>query len=329
MSAVRPFRVARWLKNRHAQTIGGRYLRPTKGVLLQRERLSTPDGDFVDLDFSLAGQPEWDATDKSKPIVLLLHGLEGSSKSGYAYQVYQRLESYGIRCVGFNFRSCSGELNRLPRLYHSGDTGDVALVIDVLRERYPNARIGAIGVSLGGNVLLKYMGERGSDAPLEGVVTVSVPYDLSACANSIHHGPSRIYGGHLLRKLKAKVRSKKRQLSDVCDVKAGLAARSIRAFDQHVTAPVFGFDDAEDYYQQCSSQRYIGGIRKPTLILTALDDPFLPADSIPYDLIRKTKHVDAVFCDHGGHVGFVEGTPREPTFWSEREATAQMARLLG
>ena len=176
--------------------------------------------------------------------------------------------------------------------------------------------------------LLKYMGERGTQTPLEGVVTVSVPYDLSACANSIHSGPSRLYGGHLLRKLKAKVRSKQHQLADVCNVRAGLAARTMRAFDQNVTAPVFGFDDAEDYYSKCSSKRFLGGIRKPTLILTALDDPFLPADSIPHELISQNPHIDAVFCDHGGHVGFVEGTPTAPQFWSEREATAHMARLL-
>jgi predicted alpha/beta-fold hydrolase len=272
---------------------------------------------------------DWGDFEDSTPIVVLLHGLEGSSQSGYAYQCYRHLAEHGIRVVGFNFRSCSGELNRSPRLYHSGDTADIVQVLDVIKGRYPNAPLGAIGVSLGGNVILKHLGEFGSKTHVSAAVAVSVPYDLSACADAIHLGASRLYGRHLLKKLQHKVAAKRRELDDVCDVKRGLAARTMREFDDAVTAPAFGFDGAEDYYTRCSSKYFLSEIRVPTLILSATDDPFLPADSIPRRLISDAAHVTPVFCDRGGHVGFVEGTtPLRPSFWSEREGCAHLARAL-
>ncbi|HEX6940547.1 MAG TPA: hydrolase [Longimicrobiales bacterium] len=320
----RPFRAAWWLRGAHGQTIGGKFLRPDPGIPLHRERLETPDGDFLDLDFPPS--PRDDA-----PVVLVLHGLEGSTRRHYMLVTYRELHAHGLRAVGLNFRSCGGEPNRLPRFYHSGDTDDLRFVLGHLARRFPDAPTGAIGFSLGGNVLLKYLGEEGdaATAQVRAAAAVSVPFDLAAGAANLERGlMARIYTQYFLRNLRKKVRAKAELLRPHIDVEATLAAATLRAFDDAATAPLHGFADSADYYRRASSAGYLERIRTPTLLLHAEDDPFLPPAAIPRDAIARNPYLIAGFTRRGGHVGFVAGTPWKPRFWAEEEAARFLATHL-
>lgn len=320
-----PFTPARWLGHRHAQTIAGRLLRRAAPPSFERDRIELPDGDFVDLDFPAGpGQPD-------APVVLLMHGLEGSARRGYAINTYSELAARGVRAVGLNFRSCSGEPNRRARAYHSGDTGDIAFVLDLLAERFPGARRGAIGFSLGGNALLRLLGEEGEAARdrVSAAVAVSVPYDLGAGADWLEASPvGRLYSRRFVKSLVAKTLARESLVRDHCDLDRVRAARTFREFDDAVTAPIHGFRDAADYYARCSSQHVVDAIRVPTLLLHAADDPFLPARCFPRDAARQNPYVEAVVTERGGHVGFIAGTPWAPTFWAEREAARFLASVL-
>jgi uncharacterized protein len=263
--------------------------------------------------------------------VLALHGLEGGARSSYVASAGRELEARGIRLLRMNFRSCSGEMNRLARSYNAGDTSDLAFVLGHVRSRWPAATVGAIGFSLGGNVLLKYLGERGRAAAPEvrAAVAVSVPFDLSAGARRLEEGwVSRFYTSYFLRKLRAKAAAKRALLNDHCDADAAIAARSIREFDEHATARLHGFRDAEDYYHHSSSNRWLERIRVPTLLVHSLDDPFLPATAVPREAPRSNPWLVDAIVEEGGHVGFVAGTPWRPSFWAEREAAAFLATHL-
>jgi predicted alpha/beta-fold hydrolase len=317
-----PFRAPWWLHNPHAQTIGARLLRRRKPEGIRRERVDTPDGDFLDLDFS---------GDLSNPraVVLLQHGLEGSALRGYALNLYHELNQFGIPAVGLNFRSCSGELNRAQRLYHSGETEDTRFVVHLLHERFPQARLGAIGFSLGGNALLKYLGEEGAAARLECAVAVSVPYDLGAGADYLEQSVmGRFYTRIFVKALVQKSQSKAGLIASACDYERGLQARTFREFDDAITAPLHGFAHADDYYQRSSSAQFLPHIRIPTLLLHAEDDPFLPATSIPYANIAGNPQLQPVISRTGGHVGFIAGTPVRPQFWAERTAARFLAACL-
>jgi predicted alpha/beta-fold hydrolase len=309
--AVRSFDRAWWLPTAHTQTVVARLLRPRGIVALTRERWATPDGDFLDLDFVRA-----DHTGDGR-LVVVLHGLEGSARSGYAFQLYSRLAAAGVPAVGLNFRSCSGEPNRGARLYHSGETSDLAWVIARLGERHP--RLAAVGVSLGGNVLLKYLGERGGDSGLEAAAALSVPFDLSAGADFMESGFARVYVRNLLAKLKRKLHVRRADLAHLVDLPGALAARTFRSFDDAATAPLHGFADAEDYYRQSSCASVLHAIRTPTMVVHARDDPFLPAAAIPEQRLEENPAIEALLFAHGGHVGFVAGAiPLRPCFWAER-----------
>lgn len=329
---IRPYRAPRWLRGPHLQTIGGKFLRPDPGIPLRRERLELPDGDFLDLDFAAAGSV---ANDPEAPVVLVLHGLEGSARRRYMLVTYRELLARGLRPVGLNFRACSGEPNRLPRLYHSGDTEDLRFVVGHLADRFHGVPLGAIGFSLGGNVLLKYLGEEGEDAGrrLRAAVAISVPFDLTAGAATLERGfMGRIYTEYFLRNLRKKVRAKARLLEGLIDVQATLRARTLRAFDDVATAPLHGFADSADYYRRSSSAPYLERIRIPTLLLQAEDDPFQPAEAIPRDAIARNPHIVAGFTERGGHVGFITWSDdpgkRGLRFWAEEEAARFLAAHL-
>lgn len=320
-----PFRPAWWLPGAHAQTIAGRLLRPLDLLPLERVRIETPDGDFVDLDLA----PEPERAGRKRPIVLVLHGLEGSARRGYAYVMYRELARVGIRGVGLNFRSCSGEPNRLPRFYHSGDTADLRHVLGMLRERFGKRPIGAIGFSLGGNALLKYLGEEGGASALGAAVGVSVPYDLDAGERHLASDPvSRVYVRRFLTSLRQKAALKESALRELCDYDAIQRARSFREFDHAATAPLHGFESAADYYARSSSKPLLDRIRVPTLLIHALDDPFLPPDALPHDAVRGNAHLESAWTPRGGHVGFIGGTPWRPVFWAERQAVRFLGRHL-
>ncbi len=329
MAAGQPdgFRAAHWLPGPHAQTIGGRLLRRTTPPPFTRTRLETPDGDFLDLDFP----PEPAGTSSTSPLVLLLHGLEGSARRGYAINVYRALARHGVRAVGLNFRSCSGEPNRTARFYHSGDTQDIRFVLAVLRQRYPGAPLGAIGFSLGGNALLKYLGEEGEAArsALACAAAVSVPYDLGAGADLLDSTPmGRFYTGVFLKSLIRKADAKAALLVDRCDVDRLRGARSFREFDDAATAPLHGFQGAEDYYQRSSSRQFLHAVRVPTLLLHAADDPFLPGSHFPHEEVASNDCLTGVVTSTGGHVGFIGGTPWRPHFWAEETAAGWLAGWL-
>jgi len=336
---LRPFDPSPWLGGPHLQTLGGKLLRPSDGPPLKRIRLDTPDGDFLDLD--LGPEPDGDDRDAPAPLALVLHGLEGSSRRSYALLMYRALLEQGIRPVGMNFRGCSGEPNRTVRFYHSGETGDVRYVLDQLQRRLPGRRMGAVGFSLGGNVLLKHLGEDGPAGEdgqpaedrrsprIEAAVAVSVPFDLAAGADRLEEGPwGWLYTYYFLRMLRRKIKLKEALVTGHVDVAEALSAPTLRGFDEVATAPIHGFESAQDYYIQSSSAAFLSRIETPTLLLQARDDPFLPESALPEETIRSNPHLLAGITDQGGHVGFVEGHPWSPGFWAEEEGARFLAHRL-
>ena len=314
-----------WYRGRHLQTLWGPLLRRFARVPLRRERFHTPDGDFLDLDWL-------DVPPGRAPLVLILHGLEGSSRSHYVSGLLKETAALGLRGVVLNFRSCSGELNRAPRLYHSGETSDLDWVIGRLLQREPSLRLGLVGVSLGGNVALKWLGERGEEAPAQvaGAVAISTPFDLAACARVLDRGLSRsLYTAGFLRTLKAKVRAKAHLFDGRVDMGAALRARTFAEYDRFVTAPLFGFADERDYWTRSSSGRYLAGIRRPCLLINAVNDPFVPLSSLPTDAVARSPWLETLFPREGGHAGFLEG-PLGRRSWAERRALAFLqGHLLG
>lgn len=325
-SAPPPFDPPAWPRGPHLQTLVARLLRPTRSVRFRRERWETPDGDFLDLDF--AGEAE---ADERSPVVLVLHGLEGCSDSGYVRQLCAELAARGMRAAALNFRSRGGEPNRLRRFYHSGETGDTAFVLGRLRERWPRVPIGAVGFSLGGNALVKLLGERGEAARelLDAAVAVSVPYDLAAGADALEEGLGRMYTAYFLRSLRRSVRSKQEARGHDYGLEELSDVRSLRAFDDAFTAPVHGFRDADDYYRRSSAARFLPEVRVPTLVIQARDDPFLPESALPLDAIRSNPWIVDAVSRRGGHVGFLEGVvPWRPRFWAEEAAADFLGRAL-
>jgi hypothetical protein len=311
------FRPPWWCRNRHLQTIWGPLFRRRR-LALRRERVSTPDGDFVDLDWLAEG-----SAGPGAPLLVVLHGLEGSSRSHYATGLLGSAADAGWRGVVLNFRSCSGELNRLPRFYHSGEVGDLDHVVGLLTAREPDTPLGAVGVSLGGNVLLKWLGECAAGVPpqLVAAVGISVPFDLAACARVLDRGLARaLYTRNFMRTMTQKVVDKARLFPGFVDVARARRARTFSEYDQVVTAPLNGFRDALDYWVRASCGPYLARIRRPTLLINARDDPFVPPVALP-DLPDLPATVQAEFPARGGHAGFLAGRwPWQVEGWAERRA---------
>lgn len=325
-SLSRAFSPAWWARNPHVQTLAGKYLRPEPSLPVTRERWDTPDGDFLDLDFM---------PDRGGPRVLVLHGLEGHSRRRYVLNTLVALRDAGMDGVALNFRHCSGEPNRQARSYHSGETGDLGFVLSRLREMDSDRPLGVLGFSLGGNVLLKYLGERGDgQAPVaapgplpDAAVAISVPYDLAAGADLLARSfMGRAYTRYFLTSLLSKVRQKEELLADRVSLPDVYAARTLRAFDDALTAPLNGFRDAAHYYEESSSDRYLEKIRTPTLALHAVDDPFLPRRCIPREPLERNPALHAVLPDRGGHVGFISPGPWPRRFWAEEVSADFLAR---
>ncbi len=309
-----PFTPARGLRSAHAQTVFASLARSAKVPPLRRERWETPDGDFVDVDV-LTGQP-------AAPALLVLHGLEGSSRSGYVAAVLRGVAARGWSAFAMNFRSCSGEPNRLPRSYHSGATEDPAWALRRLKERH-GGPLHAVGFSLGGNVLLRLLAEEGEACLLSRAVAVSVPFDLSRCASELDRPGdpwALLYRARFLRTLKRKALEKAERHAGALSVERIRAARGLRDFDDAVTAPLHGYQSAAEYYARCSSAPVLDRIRRPTLLISALDDPFCPFE-VPASA-RANPRVQVLSTRHGGHVGFVAGSLWRPRFWAEAQALA-------
>lgn len=313
------FHPATGLANPHLQTLWGPLWRKMPGLPRTRERLWLADGDFLDLDWHGPHQPE-------APLVLVLHGLTGSSSSPYVKGLQCALQQRGWASVAVNWRGCSGEPNLLPRSYHSGASEDLAEVVNHLRAQRPLAPLYAVGYSLGGNILLKYLGESGSTSQLQGAVAVSVPFRLDECADRIGLGFSRVYQAHFMRAMLTYVKVKQQhfqhlghheKLATLQRLGELRNLRNFWDFDGRVTAPLNGFQDAHDYYRRSSSRYYLGDNRTPTLIIQSSDDPFVFSHSLPsaQELAPQT-HLE--LHSRGGHVGFVDGSLRNPSYYLER-----------
>jgi hypothetical protein len=275
-----------WLPGGHAQTIFPYLALKRPPLAYRRERVETPDGDFVDFDW-LPGDG---------PVVVLFHGLEGSSRSHYATEILGAAAAQGWRGVVPHWRGCSGEPNRLPRAYHSGDHAEAAWMMETIRARIGAARAFAVGVSLGGSVLLNWLG-RGGGTGLTAAATVSAPIDLPAAGAALDRGLNRIYARNFLKTLIPKAVSKNQ---------CGGRIRTMREFDDRVTAPLHGFRGVDDYWSRASSKPWLKSITLPTLVVNARNDPFVPGDSLPGpDDVGRAVTLEQPA--GGGHVGFVSG----------------------
>jgi hypothetical protein len=312
-----------WYRGRHLQTLWGPLFRRGSQPGLRRERVETPDGDFLDLDW-LAGR------DRGVPLVVILHGLEGSSRSHYASGLLRELEQVGWRGVVVNFRGCSGEVNRSRRMYHSGETEDLDFVLGRLTAREPNLRFGLVGVSLGGNVALKWLAERGDQAPAQvaAAAAISTPFNLAACAAALDRGLNRaLYTVNFLSTMKVKLDKKAALYEGVINLPAARKAKTFAQYDRLVTAPLGGFASERDYWARSSSGPLLPQIRRPTLLINALNDPFMPASALPRALIAKSRWLEANFVPEGGHAGFLEGRSGERS-WAEARAVAFLQKHL-
>jgi predicted alpha/beta-fold hydrolase len=310
-----PFKPAWLFRNPHFQTIWPALFRHIQKPPYIRERIELLDGDFIDIDW--CGDEQYGA-----PIAILLHGLEGSSNSPYIRGLARKLSQQGWRCAAVNFRGCSGELNRLQRSYHSGATDDLEEIITFLRKRHPDSPLHAIGFSLGGNVLLKWCAETGVNNPLDAAIAVSVPYQLAVAGRTLDGKGffSRLYRWRLLSSLKKKALQKMQQgilAKDIADIKQ---IQSFYDFDDRLTAPLHGYKDADDYYSRASSHPHLDKIQIPTLLLHAMDDPFMNSGVIT-EQSKMSADVSLELSQNGGHVGFYQPSINNNSYWLETRIT--------
>jgi predicted alpha/beta-fold hydrolase len=284
------------LRGAHAQTILGAVLPRGKSVRYTRERLELADGDFVDLDWSRVGADR---------LVVISHGLESASSDSLTRGVVAAVNSAGWDALAWNFRGCGGEPNRLPRFYHSGETGDLSAVI--AHAARDHSRIALVGFSLGGNMTLKYLGEAPPQPNVCGAVAVSAPIDLASSARRLDaHPGNRFYLRRFLRKLVAKVEAKAVHFPEAFDTRGLREVRSFAEFDDRFTARLHGFRDAADYWAQSSARPLLPRIGVPALLINALDDPFLAPESFPDPEARASAHLTLETPRHGGHLGFID-----------------------
>ncbi|CCQ09269.1 Hydrolase, alpha/beta fold family functionally coupled to Phosphoribulokinase [Pseudoalteromonas luteoviolacea B = ATCC 29581] len=306
------FKPAWWMTNRHVQTILPRAYRLRQHMPVHMEKLATPDGDFLELAWAKPAKQE-------APLVIVLHGLEGNIDSFYARGMMEAAFKQGFDAVLMHFRNCSAEPNRMPRAYHSGETEDLGFLVDTLRRRFPDRCLYAVGFSLGGNVLTKYLGEQGKHCQLKGASVVSAPFDLSSSCQVIRRSCFKLYQKYLLDKLKRSTARKLAQVAPVLqlDHKELMNINDLWQFDERVTAPLHGFNNAEDYYTKASGKPYLKKIAIPTLVIHAEDDPMLSEQAIP-KIEDVSESVRLAVSHRGGHVGFLSGyNPLKPVFWLE------------
>ena len=319
------FKPAWWLKNRHWQTIYSSL--PVSGaprIPLQSVDLELPDGDVTVVDWMLDGP----GPESGAPILIVLHGLEGSSESTYARMTLKAAADHGWRAVVLHFRDCGDYRNRLPRRYHAGETNDIRFFLESLRSGGHDGPMVAAGFSLGGNVLLKYLGENGVSTPLDGAVAVCVPLDLHDSAAALSQGFSNVYQYHLVKKMKNAIRRKFDEYTAAFDWRRTMAAKTFAEFDDAVTAPLHGFSGKDEYYDKCSSIRFLGDIRIPTLIINSLDDPFMSPAALPTPE-QMSDSVTLELSKHGGHIGFIDGgSPWKPTYYLPNRIIAHLEETL-
>jgi uncharacterized protein len=300
------------LSDPHFQTIWANRVRRPPSVALRPERLELEDGDFLDLFWS-GGEG---------PLVAVFPGLLGSVQSSNILCLLAALGDAGFSTLSMNYRGSAGVLNRLPRAYHAGETGDIRTVFSLLGRRFPGRSLLAIGYSLGANALLKYLGEEGNSCPLRAAVAVSAPIDMESCSWKLEEASGRLYNFFFLRGLRSLLRMKAHQIAPLgIDVRAGLKSRTCREYDDRITAPLYGFTSCDDYYRKSSARPLLQRISIPTLLVSSLDDPILGDACYPKPE-ELAPSVEMELSERGGHLGFLHGSPLEIRSWME-ERTIQ------
>lgn len=302
-----------WLRNRHAQTFYNPLFRAGPGPGLRHERIDTPDGDFLDL-HHLDGPA-------NAPRALILHGLEGTLNSFYIARLNEIFAGAGWNATTMLFRSCGGEINRAPRLYHMGETTDLDHVARLLRGRNPGQTLYLVGISLGGNVVAKWLGEQGEAAAgiVDGAAVVSPPFNPLVSAPDFHRILGGFYAKRFLSTLVPKALDKAEQFPDRLDAEKIRASKDFYDFDTHATAALHGFEDAEDYWRKVGCHQFLPAIRVPTLLITSEDDPFNPPETVPYGA-DESPWLHPQWTARGGHVGFIAGrSPFRARCWYEEQ----------
>jgi uncharacterized protein len=304
-----------WIPGGHLQTLWGKLFRRQSAAPTIPERWDTSDGDFLDIHRLRA--------DPGAPRLLLLHGLEGTIRSHYAQGLLNEAARRGWGADLLIFRSCGSEMNRTRRFYHSGETTDTAFVLERISREFPDSSLALAGVSLGGNVLLKFLGERGTDLPfqLKAAAAISVPFDLSRSARRINRGLSRLYQRFFLNSLRRKAQEKAVRFPDLAAASRIAGIRTLEDFDNVITGPLHGFRSAQDYYERSSSLPWLERIRIDTLLLSAVDDPMLPPEVLDEvrEIASQNPALRLEFVDRGGHAGFIAGSvPWRPFYYAER-----------
>ncbi|MFC2109260.1 YheT family hydrolase [Bacteroidota bacterium] len=313
------FKAAHVFRNKHFNTMF-RTLFTKPNVNYARERITTMDNDFIDLDFSKVN---------SQSLTILIHGLEGSSNSKYVLSTAHFLNENNFDVVVFNLRGCSGELNKKFKAYHSGETKDLDFVIEHLTKNYDYKDISLIGFSLGGNMTLKYLGEKGTEhnSLLKNAVAVSAPCDLKGSSLELAKKSNAIYMKRFLKTLVKKAILKNRLFPNRIEhMDKIITAKNFYAFDNYFTAPSFGFRNAEDYWKKASSYNYLNNIKVPTYFITAKDDPFLSESCIPIKLAKKHKYLYLEVTKKGGHIGFIENFSKKD--WLEKKITNFVSKSI-
>lgn len=288
-----PLPSPRWVFNGHVHTIARSFLGDsTLPDSAKRMEIPTPDNDFLELDIA--------ETEYSEAVIALFHGLEGSTKRYYIAELMKELIEENYTVVAVNFRSCGSKMNKQPRFYHSGETSDYATVFEWVKTRYPDKKMGAVGFSLGGNALLKSLAEEGKNHPLDAAVAISVPYDLRLGSIRLSKGFHKVYEFEFLRTLKKKLEIKRKHHNNL----PAFSGSTLYEFDDQVTAPIHGFENADDYYERCSARRFINDIQTRTLLVHSKEDPLCPIEAMPVAKIFDNNYTDYIITERGGHVGF-------------------------
>ena len=297
----------------HLQTLFPTLFRPRPQTTPQAERIETPDGDFLDLDWHKS------SADTSKKLAIVSHGLEGNARKKYPLGIAHHLTENGWDVICFNFRGCSGEPNRLPRFYHSGVTDDLHTILTHGLKIGHYSQAALVGFSMGGNQTLKYLGENPDIIPtqVKAAVVFSVPCSLSDSVDIMSEWHNRIYMKYFMKGLIQKVRTKAAMFPNLIDTTGLDEIKTFIPFDNKYTAPLHGFRDAADYYQRCSSKQFLNSIQVPTLLIQAFDDPFLSRSCYPVDEAETSNYLHLEIPEFGGHVGFM-GSWRERNYWSEK-----------
>ncbi len=321
-----PFEPQAWLKNGHLQTVAGAFMRRTFALAYSQERLFR-----VDKDSQLKGECHWQlGTGRDVPVLVIVHGLEGSSGSSYMRGIAEKAFERGFHAIRMNQRNCGGTERLTPTLYNSGMSGDYRAVLqELIADGFE--KIFFAGYSMGGNLVTKMAGEWGEAPPpqLRGVAAVCPALDLSACANALEKTENYLYQRHFVKGLMTRYRRKAEMFPERYLMNGFGPIRTVREFDDAITGPQFGYKGAEEYYQAAGAKRVIAQVRIPLLLITAKDDPFVPYESFLRAKVAENPSVQFVAPENGGHCGFISKWPGRERHWAEQRIVEQMAELVG